>query len=200
MGRFVFLQNTAEVPGAMMQPPNGHIIDVVDQYVVHANHLQDADGLLLSQHLDEHHLGSIRPILQAYLAGGGAISVNGPVAKPFLDGLGAYVPLKAGPATNWLLRMADPHPITDGILADDLAYRRGVLGFWARGGFPVPDSASALTVLVGGDVPADMVWHPPDGGRVVLHPGNDVWFVHKETNSAASFFPNMLNWMTEART
>lgn len=197
MGNFVFLQNTVSVPGGIASPPNDHTITVIDQYELTEDALSDADGLLLSQHLDEHHMAECTPLLDRYLRQGGSISLNGPLYQPYLDGLGAYAPLPSGRAQDWILRLGTQHAITDGLLADDLTYRRGVIGFWARGSFPVPLGSTVLTYMVGDDTPADFIWNRSGGGSVVVHPGNDVWFVHNDTTSAGRFYANMLDWMVE---
>jgi len=199
MGHFVFLQNTVSVPGGIASPPGGHTVDVIDQYELSDHDLSDADGLLLSQHLDEQHLCECAPMLERYLRQGGSISLNGPLYQPCLHGLGCYAPLPSGKAQDWILRLEGTHPITDGVVADDLTYRRGVIGFWARGSFPVPLGSTVLTNMIGDDTPTDFVWHRDGGGRVLVHPGNDVWFVCNDESSAGRFYANMLDWMANER-
>ncbi|MEO0382715.1 MAG: hypothetical protein AAF234_04095 [Pseudomonadota bacterium] len=199
MGHFIFLQNTVSVPAGIAAPPGDHAVDVIDQYELAGHDLSNADGVLLSQHLDEQHLIECAPMLDRYLRQGGSISLNGPVYQPYLNGLGCYAPLPSGKAQDWILRFETKHRITDGLIADDLTYRQGVIGFWARGSFPPPLNSTVLTRMIGDDTAADFVWHRDGGGRVVVHPGNDVWFVHNDATSAGRFYANMLDWMAEER-
>ena len=195
MGHFVFLLNTAEVPKSVVEPPNGHRIDIVDQYAFDASTLNGADGLLLSQHLDERHLGEHRAVLEDFLAAGGNIALNGPVARPFLDPPGPYRALAAQAAQDWVIEMATPHAVSAGVQADDLTYRRGVIGFWARGYFDAPASAISITrFATSSRRPADFLWQRPEGGWLFVHPGNDIWGYARDATSARRLFSQLLDW------
>lgn len=194
-GRFLFLQNTVGVPGAITAPPNGHEIVILDQYELAPASLSQIDGLLLGQHLDERHLAEHRSMLDAYLAQGGAIAVMGPVALPCLTHLTPHQPVGTGRRDDWLLEMGSVHPVTAGVDPDDLTYRRGVVGFWARGSIAPPDGAQVLTRFAASGVVADWAWSPRGGGRLYVHPGNDVWGYAGDGTSAARVFPQLLDWM-----
>ena len=194
-GRFLFLQNTVGLPTAIADPPIGHEIAVLDQYALSPKNLDGIDGLLLGQHLDERHLTEHRDTLDAYLEQGGAIAVMGPVALPFLTHLAPHEPVGTGRRDDWLLELGAAHPIMAGVDPDDLTYRKGVVGFWARGSIAPPDGAHALTRFTASGVVADWAWSPPAGGRLFVHPGNDVWGYAGDGTTAARVFPQLLDWM-----
>lgn len=194
MGRFVFLLNTVEPPKHIATPPAGHEIAVVDQYAFRAQDLVGADGLLISQHLDEVHLGEHRETLEVFLDRGGTLSLNGPVARPCLDPPGQYHALPSQAAREWVIDMGAPHPITAGVAAEDLTYRRGVIGFWARGFFDVPEGATVLTRFRASRRPADWLWQRPEGGSLFVHPGNDIWGYAGDATSARPVFAQFLDW------
>ncbi|MEM6532294.1 MAG: hypothetical protein AAF654_06700 [Myxococcota bacterium] len=196
MGHFLFLQNTVETPKGISSPVDGHRIAIEDQYALDVSTLSRFNGVLLSQHLDERHLAENHDAFERYLANGGAVVLNGPSARPLFQP-GAYKAIPAPGGYAWRLDLADPHPITEGIEPQDLSYRRGVIGFWARGHFVLPRHAVPLTVFSHSHQPVDFVWHRPEGGRVFVHPGNDVWgWAHAET-TARRFFPQLLDWLCE---
>ncbi|MEM6730817.1 MAG: hypothetical protein AAF658_04635 [Myxococcota bacterium] len=200
MGRFVFLQNTVKTPESLQKAHRGHVIDIVDQYDFDRSTLSGADGLLLSQHLDERHLHENRALLTGFLASGGNIALNGPVAAPYLDPPGTYHAVETHAGQGWKLTMAAPHPITEGVNAHDLTYRRGVIGFWARGTFSLPASATTLTLFKDSKRPVDYVWRSPGGGWLFVHPGNDVWGYSLMETSARRVFPQLLDWFMDVRT
>ncbi|MEM9691922.1 MAG: hypothetical protein AAGA56_05225 [Myxococcota bacterium] len=195
MSRFLFLQNTVALAKSIAVPPPPFEITVVPQYAFNATHLVGAAGVLFCQHLDERHLAEHRSVWAAYLADGGTLALNGPVARPFVDGLvAAYRPV-GGDVAGWLLDLAAPHPIFAGVTAADISWRRGVVGFWARGCFAPPDDAEVLTRFRASGEPADWTWSPPGGGRLFVHPGNNVWGFSREPSSAARVYPQLLQWM-----
>lgn len=195
MARFLYLLNTVGTPAHIGQPPGGHEIRVVDQYAFAPDDLVGVDGLLLSQHLDETHLSEERSRLQDFVAGGGVVSLNGPVATPFLDPPGAYHALPTQAARDWVLEICDPHPITRGVTAEDLTARKGVIGFWARGSFDAPSDAVVLTRFAASQKPADWLWISPEGGALLVHPGNDIWGYAGDDSSARPLFAQFLDWV-----
>lgn len=194
-GRFLFLQNTVGLPPAITDPPNGHEIVILDQYAFAPASLDGIEGLLLSQHLDERHLTEHRDTLDTYLGEGGAVAVMGPVALPFLTYLTPHEPVGTGRRDDWLLELGSAHPIMAGVDPDDLIYRKGVVGFWARGTIAPPDDAEALTRFPTSGLVADWAWSRPAGGRLFVHPGNDVWGYAGDGTSAARVFSQLLDWM-----
>ncbi|MEM6635787.1 MAG: hypothetical protein AAF667_07850 [Pseudomonadota bacterium] len=194
MGRFLYLLNTVGTPKFIADPPRGHTITVVDQYEFERSDLDGVDGLLLSQHLDETHLGELRVTLAAFLDDGGTVSLNGPISKPFLDPPGAYHGLPTQAARDWLIEMDTLHPITRGVRAEDLSMRMGVIGFWARGYFEAPSNAVVLTRFAVSGKPADWVWRSPGGGALLVHPGNDIWGYAGDDTTARPFFAQFLDW------
>ena len=198
MGAFLFLQNTVGCPKAVSEPPDGHAIAIIDQYALGAGIPDGVDGLLLSQHLDERHLSENAPLLETFLDRGGAIVLNGPVARCCVTGLSPHEALPASAPSDWHLELAEPHPVTDGVAAEDLTFRRGVVGFWARGTLPPPTGSIVLTRFARSGRPADYIWHRPSGGRVLVHPGNDLWGYAGGGTSAARVYPQVLNWIGAA--
>lgn len=193
-GRFLFLKNTVGTPGAIAAPPGGHAVTILEQADFSPKALRGVDGLLLGQHLDEFHLAGFRDELDGYLAQGGAIAVMGPVAVPYLRGLCAHRAQGEGRRDDWLLEMAEDHPVTRGVAADDLTFRKGVVGFWARGTIAAPAGAQILTRFAATGAPADWVW-TGSGGKLFVHPGNDVWGYTSDPNSSARVFAQLLDWM-----
>ncbi|MEM1416297.1 MAG: hypothetical protein AAGH15_15420, partial [Myxococcota bacterium] len=168
MARFLFLQNTVALARSIAEPPPGTAIRVIDQYAFRPEDLADVAGVLFCQHLDERHLGERRAVWDAFLSRGGALAVNGPFARPFLSALAPYRPSGDGSAAGWMLELAEAHPITAGVAAKDLSYRRGVVGFWARGGSTPPNGARVLTRFVATGGVADWAWVAPGGGRLFV--------------------------------
>jgi hypothetical protein len=64
-------------------------------------------------------------------------------------------------------------PIFRGIGLDELTFRRGVAGFFARGHHPVPDGAQVLTRLAGGE-PATYLDRVSTAGTILVQAGSDL--------------------------
>lgn len=194
-GRFLFPKNTVGTPKAITDPPNGHRIDIIDQYKFTPGALSDTQALLLGQHLDEHHLQGMHPALDAFLIEGGGIAIMGPVALPPITFLSPHRIAGHGHRDDWILEMAHDHPVMEGVAVDDLTFRKGVVGFWARGTITPHENAQVLTRFATTGAAADWVWESGKGGKLFVHPGNDVWGYASEPNSSARVFPQLLDWL-----
>ncbi len=87
-----------------------------------------------------------------------------------------------------------PHPIFAGIEPDDLTFRRGVAGFFARGHHPPPPGAEVLVRLGGGE-PATYVDRVSTRGTIVVHATGDL-LAYPETGLPDQF----LTWAREEAT
>jgi hypothetical protein len=88
------------------------------------------------------------------------------------------------------------HPVFAGVDTDDLSFRKGVAGFYGRGHNPPPAGARVLQRLSSPDgPPLDYVYHRPDGGRVLMHSGNDLWMYANDETSARRIAPQLLDWI-----
>lgn len=155
------------------------------------------NALLVGMHADQALLADRADWLARFFAAGGTLVVNGLLAYPFHPDLQSFRPL-ARPSRRALdVAIAAPdHPLFAGVDAADLTTRKGVAGFYGRGQVPPPTGARVLTTLDGGAVPLDWEWPVPGGGRILMHPGNDLWMYAFDDNSAAKLVPNLARWAT----
>lgn len=153
--------------------------------------------LLVGMHADQALLAERADWLAAFFAAGGTLVMNGLLAYPFHPALQPFRPLaRANRAALEVAIAAPDHPLFAGVEARDLTTRKGVAGFYGRGQVPPPDGARMLTTLDGGAVPLDWEWAVPGGGRLLMHPGNDLWMYARDDNSAARLVPNLARWAT----
>lgn len=177
-----------------LAPPGVTVLPVLETDLT----THDPDWLtavLVDMHIDQRLFAGHRPWIEAHLRASGTIVFCGLLAYPFLPALGLFEPLPHRSRAAMEVTLAAPdHPVFNGVTAHDLSYRRGVVGFYGRGQVPPPAGASVLTQLSGGSVPLDWVWHLPGGGRIWMHPGNNLWMYSQDETTAALLTPNLLHW------
>ena len=78
---------------------------------------------------------------------------------------------------------------------EHLTFRRGVAGFYARGGNPPPDGARVLNTLGPDALAVDWVLALPGGGRLLTHSGNDLWMYAGSADSAGRIVPQLFDWL-----
>lgn len=166
----------------------------IDHYSLHETDLAPFAAILLPAHLDQRYLGAIAPVVTAFLDRGGRLVFNGHVAWPMLPELQPFVPLASRQLADLAIHRLTEHPVFEGVAEDDLTFRRGVAGFYARGHNPPPDGAVALMGVGPERVPCDWVLQRPAGGEILCHAGNDLWMYIDDTRSTGRIVPQLIAW------
>lgn len=185
------------IPGFLHKPPPGLAIEPIRETAVAGQAPDALRVLLIPADIDQRLFAANQPWLRAFFMAGGALVFNGLLAYPFLDELRPFVPLPKRGREDLRVRKVADHPVFVGVTDDDLSLRRGVAGFYGRGANPPPAGARVLAVV--GDAPADRVpldweWTPPEGGRLLMHAGNNLWMHQDDPTSAARIAPQLLDW------
>jgi len=166
----------------------------VSHYALHETPLEDYAAIMLPAHLDQRYFGEISDRITAYLDQGGTLVFNGHVAWPMLPEFKPFVPLPKVDLEHLQVYRLTPHPVFEGVDMQDLTFRRGVAGFYARGHNPMPDGAVPLLGLGPDRIPCDWVYDRPEGGRVFMHAGNDLWMYAGDTTTAARIADQLCTW------
>jgi hypothetical protein len=185
------------VPYADRLPP-GVAVEPVAEDRLADRAPEAAATLIVPMHADQRLFARQGAWLARFFAGGGTLVFNGLLAHPFRPELGRFRPIEAPRLADLAVAVAADHPLFAGVRAEDLTFRRGVAGFYGRGANPPPPGARVLATLGAGKVPVDWLWHPPEGGRLLMHAGNDLWMQAGDATSAARLLPNLLGWAAAA--
>jgi hypothetical protein len=166
----------------------------IDHYALHETDLSPYRAILLPAHLDQRYLGEISDHVAAFLDRGGRLVFNGHVAWPMLPELAPFVPLPSRRLDDLSVHRLADHPVFDGVAEDDLTYRRGVAGFYARGHNPPPEGALPLMGVGPDRAPCDWALKRPAGGEILCHAGNDLWMYIDATSTAGRIVPQLIAW------
>jgi hypothetical protein len=153
-----------------------------------------ASGVITTMHLDQIRAENWAADLEALLARGGRVFINGHVARPFVAGLKPFVLSGRGQA-DLVQTVLAGHPVFEGVERASFQCRRGVAGFYGRGHNPMPDGAVALTGVGAAGAPLDWVWPRDGGGAVFSHAGNDLWGNTDDAEVTARLVRNIIAWV-----
>lgn len=176
------------------------VLPLPDDVLAYPGALDRYRAILISMHADQRWLEQHRGHLETSLDAGKTLVVSGQIATPFLEELRPFEVLEPMTLDRLEVDIAAPdHPIFQSIEPQDLTKRRGVAGFYGRGGHPPPAAAQVLTTLAGGAVALDWLATRPSGGRLLVHGGNDLWSFAafgNETSTATRLAPQLLDWLS----
>jgi hypothetical protein len=148
-------------------------VERVDCYALGSTPLARYAVLIVTSTVDQEHLARHRGVIREFLDSGGVVIFGGHLYRDWLPGASPFVPLaERSLATYQVVEVAD-HVIFHGLRPDELTFRRGVAGFFARGHHPVPDGAQVLTRLAGGE-PATYLDRVSTAGTILVQASSDL--------------------------
>lgn len=174
------------------ETPRTHILPL---YSLEQVCLDDYSSILIPAHVDQRYLLTQQQRLEAFVDGGGTIVMNGHVAYPFLRWLTPFEPVAYRGIDSLRIYPQTSHPVFEGVDYQDMMFRRGVAGFYARGANPVHPDAVVINTLGQDRLPVDWMLTLPQGGRLFVHSGNDIWMFHGSDDSTARIVPQLFAWL-----
>ena len=157
--------------------------------------LREASAVLVPAHADQRQLDGVRPVLEHFLATGGTIVVCGEIRHPFPPDLRPFEPLARMSPSDLTVRIEARHPIWAGVEPADLTFGDGVAGGYGRGENPPPRGATILTTVGRGRAAVDWLREGYDGGRLLVHGGDDLWSLGDGATTAARLAPQLIAWL-----
>lgn len=162
---------------------------------IQADDLRTSRIVLIEAHIDQKALLGMKDGLMDCLNAGGTVVFNGHLVYPLIDDLQPFQVAAGRGRDDLVIERVQPHPIFTGVDCQDLSFRRGVAGFYARGANPPPAGARILHRLSRDGSPVDWIWQRPAGGQVFMHSGNTLWMYLNDSTSAARIAPQLLDWV-----
>jgi hypothetical protein len=148
-------------------------VDRLDCYALGSTDLTRYAALIITSAVDQEHLARQRRVIRSYLDGGGVVVFGGHLHRDWLPGASAFIPLANRSLAGYRVVEVADHPIFRGRGPDELTFRRGVAGFFARGHHPIPAGAEVLTWLSGGE-PATYLDRVSTAGTIVVQATSDL--------------------------
>ena len=174
----------------------GEAAEPLDIYELPNLDLSRLSGLLFPGSVDQEWLYQQRKLVKDFLDTGKVVVFSGHLFRLWLPGVRPFVPKEIHSFRDYEVRIAKSHPIFAGVRPEDLTYRRGIAGFFARGHHPPPPEAEVLLRLAGGE-PITYLDRSSSEGTILVHSGNDLWGYAKETNTAGRMVAQLLDWIRE---
>lgn len=171
-------------------------VETIDIYDLPDVDLSRFAGLFVPGLADQEFLWRERARIRAFLDGGKVLVFSGHLFRPWLPGGSAFVPKAIRSFRDYLVQIARPHPIFEGVDPQDLTFRKGVAGFFSRGHHPPPDGAEVLLTLAGGE-PIVYLDRHSTRGTILAHAGNDLLGYASAGTTAGRIVPQLLRWMRQ---
>lgn len=178
------------------------VVEPLDMYELPKADLEPYIALIITGNVDQELLYRERKVIRDFLDAGKVLVFSGHLLHPWLPGAGAFVPKEIRSFRDYGIRLVKSHPIFEGVKAEDLTFRRGVAGFFARGHNPPPEGAEVLLELAGGE-PIVYVDRQSTRGVILAHSGYDLlgfgmdglYSDDAPQTTAGRIAPQLLDWI-----
>lgn len=176
------------------EPVLGDALDFVDLYDLPNLDLESHVALIVSSMADQKFLFEHRAVIRDFLDAGKVLVSNGSLFKRWFPGAGEFVPKDVHSFRDYSVHKAKHHPIFEGVAEDDLTFRKGVAGIFARGHNEPPEGAEVIITLNGGE-PVLYIDRESSGGTILAHSGGDLLGHIATESSARRIVPQLVHWI-----
>ena len=183
--------------GLLAHPETAPYIDSINIYDFTGKELENYDSFLIGTDVDQKLLLEKKEYLDDFLKEGKTIVFCGALAYPFLDGVGQFKKMTYNSYKDYEVFPVVEHSIWENVKPKDMTYRKGVAGFYARGYNPPPRNATIINTLGSDKHPIDYEYITEDGGKVIVHCGNNLWLFINDSTSASKMGPNLIKWLKD---
>lgn len=184
-------------PSTLQRGGLGHRVETVDCYALAHTDLARFAVIVVPTMIDQEHLTRHRSVIRSYLDGGGVLIFGGQIHRDWLPGAARFEAITPASLRSYRVAEIAEHPIFEGVEPDDLTFRRGVAGFFARGHHRPPAGAEVLIRLSGGE-PVTYVDRVSTAGTIILQSNGDLLAYGDEDSSSAARIPaQLISWAVE---
>ncbi len=172
-------------------------IDGIDIYDLPSVDLSPYRALIVSGSCDQEFLLRHADRIRAFLDQGKVLTFSGHLFRPWLPGAGMFQPKTIRSHHDYTVRIVAAHPIFEGVREEDLTFRKGVAGFFARGHHEPPPGAEILVRLVDAEhgEPVVYVDRVSTRGVILVHAGNDLLASVDRDSTAGRIAGQLLRWI-----
>lgn len=183
-------------PSALERGELGHHVQPVDCYQLARVDLRPFAVVVVPSMIDQEHLARHRSVIRTYLDGGGVLVFGGQLHRDWLPGAARFVAIDPPSLRAYQVTEIADHPIFAGVEPEDLTFRRGVAGFFARGHHPVPAGAQVLVRLSGGQ-PVTYLDQVSTAGTILLQANGDLLGYGRDDRTAGRIPGQLIDWAVQ---
>lgn len=176
--------------------PMDHVT-LLDQYEISTADLSDFNVLVVTDFIDQEHLYEQKQVIEDFLNEGKIVVACTHIFRPWLPGVGLFMPKEIRKHSDYLMEPVSEHTFYRGVDMMELAYRKGVSGFYARGSHAVVNKDSEVMLQFTDGTPIVFIDRSASKGTVVAASSRDLLTYATGENTTQLITPQFLAWLNE---
>jgi len=177
-----------------MQRDTGNEAKIIDQYDFPQVNLDEVDVLFIPNFVDQEWLYLQRKKIAAFLANKKIVVYCGHLFREWLPGCSPFLPQHIRNFKDYEVFPTEQSVIFEGVLTEDMTFKKGVAGFFARGYHHAPANAEILLTFADGK-PITYIDRCSTNGTILVHAGRELLGYTGENKSTDRIRPQFLAWL-----
>lgn len=179
--------------------PTEHVTSL-DQYALHTADLSAFNVLVVTDFIDQEYLYEQRQVIMDFLNAGNIVLACTHIFRAWLPGTNLFMPKEIRTHADYEMIVVKEDSFFAGVDMNELAYRKGVSGFYARGSHPVTNPQAEVVLAFTDGTPITVIDRNSTGGTIVAHAARDLLAYATGDNTTKRITPQVLAWLEQELT
>lgn len=180
---------------AAANTPMEHVTDL-DQYEISRESLHEFNVLIVTDFIDQEFLNENRDVIEAFLNDGKIVLACTHIFRNWLPGVNPFMPKVIYKHSDYEMQIVKEDSIFRGVDLKELAYRKGVSGFYARGYHPVTNPQAEVWLAFNDGTPITYADRTTTKGTIVAHAARDFLTYSTGDNTTQLISKQTLEWLS----
>lgn len=187
-----FSQDSRSMAPLNNEHPN---ITNLDQYLLHQTDLSEYNVLAITDFIDQEYLLEQQHVIESFLADGKIIVACTHIFRSWLPGVNPFMPKMIYKHTDYEMKIINEESFFKGVDMQELAYRKGVSGFYARGYHPLTNPDAEVLLAFNDGTPISYIDRNTTKGTMVVHAARDLFSYATGDNSTKRISKQFMQWL-----
>ena len=182
---------------AMVDSNDAMHITNLDQYELGTTDFSPYDVLVITDFIDQEYLYENRGIIQQFLNSGKIVVACTHIFRSWLPGVNLFMPKRITKFSDYEMEIKKADSVFRGVDMQELAYRKGVSGFYARGYHPVTNPEVEVWLAFKTGEPITYVDRTSTKGTIIASSARDLLSYETGQNTTQLIAPQTLEWLED---
>ena len=170
---------------------------ILDQYKLTTTDLSPYNVLVVTDFIDQEYLFEQRDVILDFLNAGKIVIASTHIFRAWLPNVNFFMPKPIFKHSDYELVVANDSTIFEGVDMQELAYRKQVSGFYARGYHPVTVKDAEVLLTFTDGTPITYVDRTSTNGTMLVHSARDLLSYATGDNTTSRITPQTKEWLKE---
>lgn len=169
----------------------------LDQYQLATTDLTPYNVLVVTDFIDQEYLFENKEIIQEFLDAGKIVVACTHIFRPWLPGSNLFMPKNIYKYSDYEMQVVKEDSFFRGVDMKELAYRKGVSGFYSRGYHPLTNKEAEVVLAFLDGTPITYIDRSTTKGTIVAHSARDLLTYATGDNSTQLISKQFMEWLGE---